>query len=78
MDLNKEAEEAVNNFYNDELLLERIAFKRGYTECAEKSKHVQAKIFEVAHHFYRQGFFEMESDQFDKHYAEYLKELNND
>lgn len=33
------------------------------------------KIFEIAHHFYRQGFFEDKEGQFEKHYQDYLKEV---
>jgi len=32
------------------------------------------EIFEIANHFYRIGFFEEKSGQFEKHIADYLKE----
>jgi hypothetical protein len=47
IDINKEAHSAVNNFYSENDLLERIAFKRGYTECFENSKATQAKVIQA-------------------------------
>ena len=37
-------------------------------------KYASENEFEVAHHFYRQGFFEQKSEQFERHYEAYLKE----
>jgi hypothetical protein len=38
-------------------------------------KYASENNFEVAHHFYREGFFEWQEGQFEKHYEDYLKNM---
>jgi hypothetical protein len=80
IDINKEVEESVNNFYKDDLLLERIAFKRGYTECAENSKFIQVEKLKFAIEAvlqFRKATFGLGNSGLEK-LQQQLKELENE
>jgi hypothetical protein len=62
-----------SHFEHDGDLLETIIFTMAIAKKKEREL-----MEEVAHHFYRQGFFEMESDHFERHYKDYLKQLENE
>jgi len=48
MDLNEEALEYANKFFEtEEMSFSKLGFIKGYTESAKHSKHVQAKIIQA-------------------------------
>ena len=56
---------------NKQVSLGEISSMRMVEIINEKANE---NTFEIAHHFYRQGFFEQKSEQFERHYEAYLKE----
>lgn len=57
---------------NKQVSLGEISSMRMVEIINEKANE---NTFEIAHHFYRKGFFETVSGRFELHYSEYLNEL---
>lgn len=81
----KNIDNYINNYIDNlpkdwtTLLDMKLAMKNAMIESlSTPNKYLEKdKLFQIAHYFYRIGFFEQKESQFEKHFEDYINIIND-